>query len=275
MAPSHLKGGTWLKDTGHSVSLTAQMVRGLTSHAFIGQYRLKICNFPYYRLTPKCDEKTGKLIPLMVEQVAKILHISPFAKDFRYYKNSLHHLSKNAGNSDTCTIWFDIANSHTGLNLQNLVGCSFMYGRHHLVLAPAECRTGVPQCNCCWRFGHKGNARVCPLKAKLRSLCREPHTLALHCALASCCRGKPKHNPPISPTPEGQDCSHDARCVNCGEKHASDDGTCKYWQKRFDGGWIFHRYKEQKVSDSFTKFFSSPNMLPAGQHDHCIPQGLP
>ena len=39
MAPFHLKGGTWLKDTGHSVSLTAQMACSLTSHAPIGQYR--------------------------------------------------------------------------------------------------------------------------------------------------------------------------------------------------------------------------------------------
>ena len=39
MDPSHLKGSTWLKNTGHSVSLSAQMVRGLTSHAPIGQYR--------------------------------------------------------------------------------------------------------------------------------------------------------------------------------------------------------------------------------------------
>ena len=236
---------------------------------------LKICDFPYYGLTPKHDEKTGKLIPLTVDQVAKILDTSPFAKDFRYYENSLPRLSKNAGNSDTCMIWLDIADSRAGLNLRNLVGRSFMYGCHRLVLAPAERRTGVPQCDRCWRFRHKGNARVCPLKAKLCPLCGEPHTLALHRALALCCRGKPKHNPPIPPTPEGQDCSHDARCVNCGEKHASDDRTCKYWQKRFDGGWIFHCYKEQKVSDSFTKFFSSSNVLPAGQHDRRIPQRLP
>ena len=39
MAPSHLKGGTWLKDTGHSVSLTAQIVCALTSHVPIGQDR--------------------------------------------------------------------------------------------------------------------------------------------------------------------------------------------------------------------------------------------
>ena len=39
MAPSYLNGGTWLKNVGHSSSLTAQMVRSLTSHAPIGHYR--------------------------------------------------------------------------------------------------------------------------------------------------------------------------------------------------------------------------------------------
>ena len=39
MAPSHLNSGTWLKYVGHSSSLTAQMVHGLTSHASIGHYR--------------------------------------------------------------------------------------------------------------------------------------------------------------------------------------------------------------------------------------------
>ena len=37
--PSHLNGGTWLKYVGHSSSLTAQMIRGLTSHAPIRHYR--------------------------------------------------------------------------------------------------------------------------------------------------------------------------------------------------------------------------------------------
>ena len=46
---------------------------------------LKICDVSYYGLMPKCDEKMGKLIPLMVEQVAKILDISPFAKDFFFF----------------------------------------------------------------------------------------------------------------------------------------------------------------------------------------------
>ena len=39
MALSHLNSGTWLKNVGHSALLTAQMVRGLTSHTPIGHYR--------------------------------------------------------------------------------------------------------------------------------------------------------------------------------------------------------------------------------------------
>ena len=50
---------------------------------------LKICDFLYYSLLFKHNEKTGKLIPLMIEQISKILNVSPFAKDFLYYKNFL------------------------------------------------------------------------------------------------------------------------------------------------------------------------------------------
>ena len=39
MKPSHLNGGTWLKSTSHSTTLTAQMVQGLTAHTPIGHYR--------------------------------------------------------------------------------------------------------------------------------------------------------------------------------------------------------------------------------------------
>jgi len=48
--PSHLNGGTWLKDTGHSLSLTSQMACGLTSHAPIGHYRHR------FNVGNKCEE---------------------------------------------------------------------------------------------------------------------------------------------------------------------------------------------------------------------------
>jgi len=55
MAPSHLNGGIWLKDVGHSASLTAQLVCGLTSHAPIEHYRkwFKVGNQD--ELCPHCE----------------------------------------------------------------------------------------------------------------------------------------------------------------------------------------------------------------------------
>ena len=55
MAPSHLNGGTWLKDIGHFLSLTAQMVCGLTSYTPIGHYRkcFKVEN--QNELCPHCE----------------------------------------------------------------------------------------------------------------------------------------------------------------------------------------------------------------------------
>ena len=53
--PSHLNGGTWLKDVGHSSSLTAQMVRGLTSHAPIGHYRHRFNIGDKIEACPHCE----------------------------------------------------------------------------------------------------------------------------------------------------------------------------------------------------------------------------
>jgi len=53
--PSHLNGGTWLKDVGHSSSLTAQMVRGLTSHAPIGHYRHRLNIGDKIEACPHCE----------------------------------------------------------------------------------------------------------------------------------------------------------------------------------------------------------------------------
>ena len=238
---------------------------------------LKINDFSTFRLSPKCDEKTGRLIPLTTEQIAAILAKAPFTKDFHYYENSGPCTSSNSARSDTCTVWFDIADLHAGLNLCNLVGRNFMYGKHCLVVSPADCRSGVLQCNRCWRFGHRSDTCVCPLKGKICPICSETHTLKFHRALALCCQGQLKHNPPIPATPEGEDCFHAGKCVNCHGDHRSDDRKCKYWQKRFDGEWIFKRYKKQGVRDDFLHcfFHSDTNSLPAGQRARHIPQGFP
>jgi hypothetical protein len=55
MLPLHLNGGTWLKDVGHSTSLTAQMVHGLTSHTPIGHYRKRFKVGNQDKLCPYCE----------------------------------------------------------------------------------------------------------------------------------------------------------------------------------------------------------------------------
>ena len=223
---------------------------------------LKINDFPFFGLTPKQNEK-GQLLSLTKEQLRTILNQSPFAKEFSFYENSGPRLTRNTPRSDTGTLWFDIEDSKSGLNMRSLVNHVFMYGKHRLVIAPAVKHVGVPQCNRCWRFRHPPNARICSLKGKLCSICRETHSVEFHHTLATCCRGQPKRNPLIPATPDGELCSHDARCINCGENHHSDDHVCRYWKSKFKGDWIWHRYQEQKVSEAFTKFFLlNSNPLP-------------
>ena len=190
---------------------------------------LKINDFPFFGLTPKWNEK---------KQLRTILNQSPFAKEFSFYENSSPRLTRNTPRSDTGTLWFDIEDSKSGLNMRSLVNCAFMYGKHHLVIAPAVKHVGVPQCNRCWRFGHPSNARICPLKGKLCPICGEIHSIEFHRALETCCHGQPKRNPPIPATPDGEPCSHDTRCINCSENHHSDDRICRYWKSRFKGDWI-------------------------------------
>ena len=205
-----------------------------------------------------------------------ILAKAPFAKDFAFYENSKPRLTRNSAKSDTGTLWFDIEDSRAGLQMRNLVNRSFMYGKHRLIILPATKHVGVPQCNRCWRFGHPSNSRICPLKSKLCPICGDPHTVDYHRALATCCRGQPKHIPPIPATPDGEPCPHHARCINCGGQHRSDDRVCKYWKSRFNADWIYRRYQEQKVSESFTKFFfSNPGSPPpAGRNTRRIPESL-
>ena len=188
---------------------------------------VKINDFLFFGLVPQRNEK-GQLVPLMADQLISILKASPFSKDFSFYKNSGLCLTQNSLCSDTGTLWFDIDDSRAGLVMRNLVGHAFIYGKHHLIVALATKHVGVLQCNHCWRFGHPSNAQICPLKGKLCPICGEPHSIEYHRHLASCCRGKPKQTPPILATPESDPCPHDAKCINCREKHCTDDRVCSF-----------------------------------------------
>src|SRR4029077_19663510 len=44
--PTHIEGGPWLSRVGNNNTLTAKLVRGITSHAPIGEYRRRIWKDP-------------------------------------------------------------------------------------------------------------------------------------------------------------------------------------------------------------------------------------
>ena len=119
---------------------------------------LKICNFPYYGLKPTCGDH-GCLLPVSGTTMYEILMKSPLGRMIHLYEGHLPCLSWNSHTSDSGMMWFDIHDSHRGLSMKNLVSKSFMYGRHCLVIAPAEKRVGLTQCTRSWRFGHYSDAQ--------------------------------------------------------------------------------------------------------------------
>ena len=127
-------------------------------------------------------------------------------------------------------VWFDIHDSQGGLNLQNLVGKSFMFRGRRLLFAAAMKVSGLPQCQCCWRWGHHSNAKSCPFHGLSCPICGEPHQVNNHCDYASCCKGDTKSTPPHEPTSKGQPCSHSPHCINCGKPHRSDLLECHFFE---------------------------------------------
>ena len=51
--PSYARGGPWLQAFGHSNSLCARVVRAITNHAPIGEYRLRF--FPNMEFACPCN----------------------------------------------------------------------------------------------------------------------------------------------------------------------------------------------------------------------------
>ena len=178
----------------------------------------------------------------------EILMKSPLGGSIHLYEGHSPCLSRNSRTSDSGTMWFDIHNSCGGLSMKNLVRKSFMYGRHRLVIAPAEKHVSLAQCTHCWRFSHRSNTWICPFKTVLCPLCSGPHSKANHRKMASCCKGCSTAKPPIPPTPTKEPCPHKPRCLNCGLNHGADSQTCKYWKSRFDHQWVWNHYNEAKVS---------------------------
>ena len=67
LVPTHINSGPWMRRTGHSHTLTAQMVRCITGHAPIGAFRSKF--FP--------EEPTSCSCGYPMETVAHVLYRCP------------------------------------------------------------------------------------------------------------------------------------------------------------------------------------------------------
>ena len=94
---------------------------------------LKICNFLYHRLKPTRGDH-GHLLPVPGTTLYEIFIKSLLGRMIHLYKGHPPRLSRNSRTSDSGTMWFNIHNSHGSLSMKNLIGKSFMYGRHRLVI---------------------------------------------------------------------------------------------------------------------------------------------
>ncbi|KXN87067.1 hypothetical protein AN958_09316 [Leucoagaricus sp. SymC.cos] len=82
-------------------------------------------------------------------------------------------------------------------------------------------------CQRCWHWGHLTN--TCKSEAIHCSHCSGPHSEQHHQEYASCCKGNPKADSPISPTIMDIDCPHVLICLNYCRKHVANDHKCKFW----------------------------------------------
>ena len=167
---------------------------------------------------------------------------------------------KTAPNSDTCWVYFDIWDSASGFNAKKLIGQTVVINGVPCRIQGANTHVGTPLCQKCWKWGH--DQRFCRSTSNQCPLCNKPHLECHHRALAGCCKGNLKADPPVSPTSADAPCPHDPRCINCGKNHVSNDRKCIFWRNRWDGEWIKARYAKVRALRSFGVNISN---LPQGK----------
>ncbi|KAF5377289.1 hypothetical protein D9615_006460 [Tricholomella constricta] len=192
---------------------------------------LKIVNVPFF-------QKVGGA-PITQDLVESRICQDPVTKNF--HLASKPRVSRNSPASDSCTVWFDIWDTQSGANLKQLVNKRLSFGGQICMIRPAEKRPGTPQCQRCWKWGHIDTR--CSLNRNICAHCGGPHGLQYHRVLGSCCKAKPKANPPVEATHPDEDCPHPPKCVNCGGEHLANAKTCPYFRHRFEPEWIKGRYE--------------------------------
>ena len=125
--------------------------------------------------------------------------------------------------ADTCTIYFDIWDLQTGCRMKSFIDCSLNVGSVVCFFCKASMKIRAPLCTHCYSWGH--NTNYCNSSCMVCPICNGPHCEDNHCALAACCKGHLKRNPPVPPTANEESCPHLALCKNCGKSHAASSGN--------------------------------------------------
>lgn len=188
---------------------------------------LKIMDVPFY-LAPGVLTTPSDII--------RGLDSSPATKLKFSLVGGAPRIIRNSPKSDTCTVYFNIADSKSGSMARSLINKGLVILGLTVFIRGAKPQPGVPLCRCCWRWGHP--SEVCRSKGIFCSLCRGPHRTEAHRDFGRCCCGDPKATPPSAPTPDRVPCPHPPHCNNCGKSHAADSRDCQFWCHRFDRSWI-------------------------------------
>jgi hypothetical protein len=154
-------------------------------------------------------------------------------------------LVKESEGSTVVTAYFDIWDTSTGARSRCLHGKRIIALGRECFIRGTTPQVGVPICQKCWKWGH--SAHVCHENHRC-ARCRQPHRTDEHRLRASCCKGQPKNDPPVPPTPAVMPCPHKHRCLACRkEGHPVTDRKCEFWYARFDRKKIEALYAKVRV----------------------------
>ncbi|CAA7259302.1 unnamed protein product [Cyclocybe aegerita] len=193
---------------------------------------IKILDVPYF------DPKGLKITQ---EALEKALHTSVHAEVFAYLSTK-PRIDRNSAHSTSCTVYCNIWDSQQGTRAKKALGQPIFLAGRSCAIRPAARHTGVPLCQCCWKWGHP--TVTCKAKQLSCPICSGPHEQKEHRQHAGCCKGNAKAKPPVPPTPHDQPCPHKGRCVNCHKDHTANLASCKFWAHRYDREWIMAEYRQ-------------------------------
>jgi hypothetical protein len=153
---------------------------------------------------------------------------------------------RDSRQSDTATVYLNIADSMNGSCARALLSRSLQIGRFVCPFRAARSNPGAALCQRCWRWGHP--MLQCRAPQIRCPICSGPHCAEHHRTLGGCCKGNAKANPPIPPTAPDAPCPHPPQCPNCRKDHSADSRKCAFWRHRFDQDWIKARYAEVRAA---------------------------